>query len=164
MVFAHVVGSPEFYWAIVSEVSLLVWTALLLMAPRLSGPRHDGRRFRLLGLGAALLAALVTLAGKLLEVWPGNPLFPSGHTAYAVTIAVFLAARDRRWLRPALPLLALLAVALVLARYHVVADVAGGLAVGLATGFAVLSATRSSPGSRPPAARRRRRAPARSGG
>ncbi len=140
MVFAHVVGSPEFYWAIVSELSLLVWTALLLVGPRLSGP-HDGRRrFRVVAFAAALLAALVTLAGKLLEVWPGNPLFPSGHTAYAVTIAVFLVARDRRWVKLVVPLLALLAVALVLARYHIAADVAGGTAVGLVVGLGVLHA------------------------
>ncbi|MBA3408640.1 MAG: hypothetical protein H0U06_11410 [Solirubrobacterales bacterium] len=37
VVMAHAVGSPEFYWAIVAEVSLLVWTGLLLVAPRLSG-------------------------------------------------------------------------------------------------------------------------------
>jgi len=135
MVFAHVVGSPEFYWAIVSELSLLVWTVLLVVAPRLSGPAGDRRRFRIVAFGAALLAALVTLIGKLLEVWPGNPLFPSGHTAYAVTIAVFLVARDARWLTLVLPLLALLAVALVLADYHVVEDIAGGVAVGLAVGL-----------------------------
>lgn len=148
--FAHVVGSPEFYWAIVAELSLLVWTALLLVAPHLSGSHDDRRRFRVVAFAAALLAALVTLAGKLLEVWPGNPLFPSGHTAYAVTIAVFLVARDRRWLKLVLPLLALLAVALVLARYHIVADVAGGTAVGLAVGIGacrvVLPRRRPEPG------------------
>ena len=137
VVMAHAVGSPEFYWAIVAEVSLLVWTGLLLAAPRLSGPGGDRRRFRVVGFAAALLAALITLAGKLLEVYPGNPLFPSGHTAYAVTIAVFLVARDRRWTALVLPLLALLAVALMLARYHIAADVAGGAAVGLAVGIAL---------------------------
>lgn len=47
--FAHVVGSPEFYWAIVAELSLLVWTALLLVAPHLSGSHDDRRRFRVSG-------------------------------------------------------------------------------------------------------------------
>ncbi len=74
VVMAHAVGSPECYWAIVAEVSMLVWTGLLLVAPRLSGPGGDRRRFRVVGFAAALLDALITLAGKLLEVYPGNPL------------------------------------------------------------------------------------------
>lgn len=50
-VLAHVVGSAEFYWAIVADLSLVVWTALLLAAPG----RGEGRwRFRLVGFGAAL--------------------------------------------------------------------------------------------------------------
>lgn len=132
MTLAHVAGSPAFYWAIVAELSLLVWTGLLFLAPRLSGRAQNRGRFRRVAFGAALLAALITLAGKTLEVWPGNPLFPSGHTAYAVTIAVLLVAHDRRWLPAILPLLALMAAALVLADYHVPADIAGGTAVGIA--------------------------------
>lgn len=132
MVIAHVVGSPEFYWAVVAELSLVVWTALLLVA---AGRRRDDRwRFALTAFGAAVLASLITLAGKTLEVWPGNPLFPSGHTAYVVTIAVLLVARDRRWLRVVIPLAPLMAVALVLANYHVPEDIAGGAAVGVIVG------------------------------
>lgn len=135
-VLAHQVGSPAFNWAIVSELSLLLWTAALFLAPRWGNSEIPARRFRLAGVAAAFLAAVVALIGKLLEVWPGNPLFPSGHTAYAVTIAVFLAARDRRWL-PWVPLpLGLLFVALVLARYHVPMDIVGGVAVGATIGGA----------------------------
>lgn len=135
LVIAHRAGSGEFYWAIGAELLILTWTALLVLAPRRGTSAVSGGRFRLWGLGAAVAAALITLAGKALEVWPGNPLFPSGHTAWAVTIAVFLVGRDRRSLPWALPLLGLLAVALVLANYHVVTDIAGGLAVGLAVGY-----------------------------
>ena len=134
LVIAHRAGSAEYYWAIAAELLILVWTALLLLAPIWEPSEVGGWRFRLWGFAAALVAAGITLAGKALEVWPGNPLFPSGHTAWAVTIAVFLVGRDRRWLPWVTPLLALLAVALVLANYHVLADIAGGLAVGLAVG------------------------------
>jgi len=126
---------------------------VLLAAPRWGASELCGRRFRLWGLGAALVAAAVTLAGKTVEVWPDNPLFPSGHTAWAVTIAVFVVGRDRRWLPWVVALLALLAIALVLANYHIPADIVGGLAVGLAVGggaFAWLS--RSGPGSAAPGA------------
>lgn len=102
-VVAHAVATAEFAWAIVAEVSILVFT--ILLAPRWAG-RPDLPRFRLLAFGAALLASLVTLIGKLLEVCPGHPLFPSGHTAYALTIAVFLIVFDRRWLRVVGPMLA----------------------------------------------------------
>jgi len=135
LVIGHRAGSAEFYWAIGSELLLLLWTVLLLLAPRWGTSEVSGWRFRLWGLGAALVAAGVTLAGKTLEVWPDHPLFPSGHTAWAVTIAVFVVGRDRRWLPWVVPLLGLLAVALVLANYHVPADIAGGLAVGLAVGY-----------------------------
>jgi len=90
---------------------------LLLAAPGWGASELCGRRFRLWGLGAALVAAAVTLAGKTVEVWPDNPGFPSVPTAWAVTIAVFVVGRDRRWLPWVVPLLALLAVALVLANY-----------------------------------------------
>lgn len=134
---AHVVGSPEFYWAVVAELSLVAFTILLLMAPRW-GRRGEAPFFRLVVLGAALLASLLTLIAKLLEVWPGHPLFPSGHTAYALTIAAFLVASDRRRLRVVAPLAGLLAVALVLAHYHPPVDIAGGATVALAV-FAVVS-------------------------
>ncbi len=137
---AHQPGTAEFYWAIVSDASIVVWATLLLLAPRRAQGKPDPRRVRLVGFVAALVAALVVLAAKTIEVWPGHPLFPSGHTAFAVTIAVFLVARDLRWLALVVPLLALLAVALVLARYHIVADIGGGLVVGLFVGGAGVAA------------------------
>ncbi|HEV2770007.1 MAG TPA: phosphatase PAP2 family protein [Solirubrobacteraceae bacterium] len=134
MPLAHTAGSAAFYWAIAAELLLVVWTGLLFLAPRWSGPGSDRWHFRLSALGAALLAALITLAGKTLEVWPGHPLFPSGHTAFAVAVAVSLVARDRRWLGAVVPLAGLQAVALVLGDYHVPVDVVGGAGVGLAVG------------------------------
>jgi len=131
---AHTAGTAEWYWAIAADSLLVVWVALLVVAPRWGTSPRGGWRFRLWGLGAALVAAAVTWAGKTLEVWPDNPLFPSGHTAFGVTIAVFLAGRDRRWMPWVVTLVALTAVALVLANYHVPVDVAGGLIVGIAVG------------------------------
>lgn len=134
MVLAHTAGSAEFYWAIVAELSLVVWTVLLLVAAP-GGRRFDRWQFRLIGFGAALTASLITLAGKTAEIWPGNPLFPSGHTAFVVTIGVYLVAHDHRWLKAVAPLACLMAVALVAADYHVAADIVGGAAVGLAVGL-----------------------------
>ena len=142
VVVAHVAGTPEFYWAILAELSIVLWTVLLFVAPRWSRPRGHRRRFRVVGLGAALLASLITLIGKLVEVWPGNPLFPSGHTAYAVTIATLLVALDVRWLRVVVPLLVLSAIALVLSHYHIAFDIAGGAAVGLMVALALRPSTR----------------------
>ncbi len=102
--------------------------------------------FRIVGFATAVAASLVTLAGKSVEIWPGNPLFPSGHTAYVVAIAVFLVGRDRRWLRWVTPLLALTAVSLVLSVFHTPVDIAGGAIVGLAVAvplFAWLKRTES---------------------
>lgn len=150
LVIAHRVGSGEFYWGITADLLVLLLTALLLMAPLWGASELGRRRFRLWGLGAAITATGVTLAGKIAEVWPGHPLFPSGHTAWAVTIAIFVVGRDRRWLPWVLPLLALLAVALVLSHYHIPADLAGGLAVGLAAGyggFALMSRSGSGHGA-----------------
>lgn len=135
LVVAHAIGSPEFYWAIVAESSIVLFTALLLVAPRWMPGRLP--RFRLVAFGAALLASLLTLIGKLLEVWPGHPLFPSGHTAYAVTMACFLVALNAGWLRLVAPMLVVLLMALVLADYHVPADIVGGAGVGLAVFAAV---------------------------
>lgn len=134
LVLAHQMGSAEFYWAIAAELSLLLWTGLLLAAPRWRRSDMRGWRFRLVGFAAAVLASLLTLAGKTLEVWPDHPLFPSGHTAYAVTIAVFLVGWDRRWLRWVIPLLGLLGLSLVLSFFHIPADIAGGTVVGLIVG------------------------------
>ncbi len=113
---AHAVGSPEFYWALVAEGSILFWTVLLVLSPRWAR-RDSPPRFRTVVFGSALLASLITLIGKLLEVWPGNPLFPSGHTAYAAVIALFLVASDPRLVRVVVPLLAVLVLALVLAHW-----------------------------------------------
>ncbi|HEV2772683.1 MAG TPA: phosphatase PAP2 family protein [Thermoleophilaceae bacterium] len=130
-VLAHQPGTPAFYWAIASDTFLLLWTTALLLAPRWGRSPIRARWFRLVGLATALSASLVTLAGKTLEVWPGYPLFPSGHTAYVVAIAVFLVARDRRWLRWVIPFVALTAVSLVLSFFHIPIDIVGGTLVGL---------------------------------
>lgn len=147
-VLAHQVGSPEFYWAIVAELFLPLWAVLLWLAPRWSGSDIGRWRFRAVGLGAALLASLITLAGKTLEVWPGNPLFPSGHTAYAVTIAVFLVGLERRWLPWVVALLLLLGVALVLSFFHILVDIVGGTVVGLAVGVVLFRWLRRSAAQR----------------
>lgn len=130
-VIAHVAGTAEFYWAVAADLFLLVWTVALLLAPRWGRTSIRARWFRIVGIATALGASLVTLVGKTLEVWPGNPLFPSGHTAYVVAIAAFLVGRDRRWLRWVIPLLALTAVSLVFSFFHIPVDIVGGALVGL---------------------------------
>ncbi len=143
-VLAHQVGTGAFYWAIGAQLALVLWTAALLLAPRWDASAISARRFRLVGLAVALAASLVTLCGKSLEVWAGNPLFPSGHTAYAVAIAVFLVGRDRRRLRWVVPLLGLTAISLVLSLFHVPVDLAGGAIAGLAVAVPVFGWLRRS--------------------
>jgi membrane-associated phospholipid phosphatase len=137
MVIAHQPRTPEFYWAVAADSLLVVWTAALLLAPRWGGSAIGARRFRIVGLATALAVSLVALAGKTLEVWPGNDLFPSGHTGYAVAIAVFLVGRDRRWLPWVVPALALTALSLVLSNFHVAVDVVGGALAALAIAIPV---------------------------
>ena len=108
-----------------------VLAACLVSAPRVTPRRADPAwRFwarAAVGIGVAVLLAE---AGKRGEVWPQHPTFPSGHETFALATATFLARRDPRWLTVALPLLLLLAWALVAAHFHRPLDVAGALLVG----------------------------------
>lgn len=159
IVLAHEFGTAEWTWAVTAELLVLVWAGLLLLAPRWGGGRAPGSWFRLIGLGAALLASGLAWVGKTVEVWPGHPLFPSGHTAWAATIAVLLVARDRRWVPWVLVLLALVVAALLLANYHEPLEILGGAGVGLLTGLGGVALLQHT--SQPAAATRVRRSPTR---
>lgn len=61
--------------------------------------------------------------------------YPSGHAAVAATLAVVVAASDRRLLAPAAGLAMMVAAARVHAGAHLPLDVVGGGALGLAAGL-----------------------------
>ncbi len=63
-------------------------------------------------------------------MWPGHSGFPSGHETFCLAAMTCLAVRDPRWLCLGLPLSALMAWALVAARFHTPVDVAGALLTG----------------------------------
>jgi membrane-associated phospholipid phosphatase len=131
---------------------LLVTPLTAAAAGRQESPRAGAAWVVRCGLGVAA-ATLLAKAGKRYEVWGGHPLFPSGHTAFAVTAAVCLVARDRRWAIVAVPSAALIMWGLVRAGYHDVPDVLGGAALGLAVGAATVRGGRSNSGSAPTAPR-----------
>ncbi|MDX1935143.1 MAG: phosphatase PAP2 family protein [Capsulimonadales bacterium] len=82
----------------------------------------------LLGLGVAV--ALAEL-GKATEVWPGHPLFPSGHTTFAMSAATCIVLqRGKGWLWLLVPIVGLMGVCLVYGQWHTPDEVAGGLVVG----------------------------------
>ena len=125
---------PSLPYAVASTINPLLILCLLaapFVPPRTRKPRTQsawefwGRS--LLGIG---LATLLAESGKRFEVWPGHPSFPSGHETFCLAAAACLAARDRRWLCLGLPLAALMAWALVAARFHAPVDVAGALLTG----------------------------------
>ena len=121
-------AAPALIADTVNPVFVLLLAAAPFAAGRPAWPEAAGFWLRsALGIG---LAVLLAEEGKRLQIWPGHPSFPSGHETFALASLTCLAARDRRWLAPGLPLAGLLAYALVAADYHRPADVAGALATG----------------------------------
>ncbi len=100
-------------------------TVLLLGAPYYTPRRTAPWEFWLRsGLGIGLAVAIAE-SGKLYQVWPGHPSFPSGHQSFALAAAVSLAARDIRWLWLCVPVALLMSWALVASDFHTPVDVAG---------------------------------------
>ena len=107
-----------------------ILTALLAAAPFVGIRKSSCWEFW--GRSALALALAVVLAesGKDFQVWPGHPSFPSGHETFGLCAVTNLALRDLRWLILGLPLLMVLAWALVDAHFHQPLDVVGALLVG----------------------------------
>ena len=105
-------------------------TAFLVAAPFIGVRKSSCWEFwgrTALALG---LAVVLAESGKHFQVWPGHPSFPSGHETFGLCAAASLALRNVRWLILSLPLVLLLAWALVDAHFHQPIDVAGALLVG----------------------------------
>lgn len=106
-------------------------TVCVVLAP-LAAPRPPERfwAFWARGVAGIGLAVVAAESGKYWRVWHGHPSFPSGHETFALAAGTLLIRRDRRWLFAVLPLVLLLAWALVAAGYHQPGDVAGALLTG----------------------------------
>jgi membrane-associated phospholipid phosphatase len=76
---------------------------------------------------AGLLTVNVVDVIRNAHVLPGYPGLPSGHEAFVATVGTSLVVADRRWLVFALVLCVVMAVSLVLARFHVWIDPVGSL-------------------------------------
>ena len=107
-----------------------ILTAFLVAAPLLAPPKSTRWEFWGRSLAALGLAVALAEGGKQIQIWPGHPGFPSGHETYGLCAVTCLTMRDVRWLFPGLPLLLLLAGALVEAHFHQPIDIAGAVLVG----------------------------------
>lgn len=66
------------------------------------------------------------------QIWASGGLDFSTHTAFATSLAVSLIALDRRWLGPALTILALDFALMVVLRYHSVLDIVSSASLAAA--------------------------------
>ncbi|MBC8104075.1 MAG: phosphatase PAP2 family protein [Cytophagales bacterium] len=107
---------------------------LLVLEEPLLG--HQGRQEpwpRFWGRSALSIGAAVGLAeaGKHYQIWPGHPLFPSGHMTFATAAAsCLMLRRGLPWLGIALPLIGIMGISLVVGGWHTGTEVFGGLALG----------------------------------
>jgi len=116
--------------SVVVEVILALIVLIVFLDPGGSDPIRTRMRRSLPDFGVSIVAVVLTVAGKSIEVWPGHPEFPSGHMAFTVSLGLGLVARSPRWRAWMLCLWASLGLFLVLAGYHSVLEVLGGTALG----------------------------------
>ncbi len=92
------------------------------------------------------IAASYVLAhvNRWFDLWKAHPNFPSGHETFASCMSTALVFIDRRWGVLVLPLLALLAYALVRAGWHGRLEVVAGFLLGTAVMLTVSAALRPS--------------------
>ena len=100
--------------------------------------------WRLWGRSLLCIGGAVGLAelGKTMQVWPGHPNFPSGHTALAASAAtVIVLHRGRAWLWITTPLVLLMGAALIYGHWHTPDEVAGALLLGPSLTYFLWKAT-----------------------
>ncbi|HEY3328988.1 MAG TPA: hypothetical protein VGK19_03120 [Capsulimonadaceae bacterium] len=113
---------------VINPALVLLWLWLVVGLFR----SRDNSRWR--WVLASLLGVAICVAGVHLlraePVWPGHPYFPSGHEAFAASVATSIAWRfGVRWGALAALCASILAPSLVLAGFHEVWDVVASLVV-----------------------------------
>lgn len=86
-------------------------------------------RYALASIAGVIATYLVVHVFRWAHFWPSHPEFPSGHETFGASIGTSLALLNPKWLVVVLPLLGILTVALVGARYHDWFDIAGAVVV-----------------------------------
>lgn len=120
--------------------------ALVTVAPLVDGrskSRADTRAFYGETLLTLFIAELLAQLGKLFEVWPERPGFPSGHTTWATVLMLCLALRDRRWLIVGVPTVVLMCWSLIYSDAHYPRDVLGGLILSVVVTLVIRRAARA---------------------
>ena len=80
----------------------------------------------------AVALMVATEVGSAHELfWPGHNQFPSGTLSLMTSLALGIAARQPRWLRPLALAVTIVAVLMVLADGHTPAEAAAGVAFGV---------------------------------
>lgn len=96
---------------------------------------------------AAVLAVVISFVlahvNRWFDLWKQHPYFPSGHETFAACACTLLVAIDRRFLVPAMLLLALLGYSLVRTGWHGRFEVIGGFVLGAAVAACTLQVNRS---------------------
>ena len=89
-------------------------------------------------IAAVALTYALAHVNRWFDLWPPHKYFPSGHETLAASLGTSLAWRDRRWLWLAIPLAAVLAIALVRAGWHTWLDIGGAVAFSPVVTFGLL--------------------------
>lgn len=112
----------------------IVWIVVILVRRRRGLPVGALVRATLLALVVSFVLAHVN---RWLDLWKSHPYFPSGHETFASCMCAALVVLDRRFLVPAMLLLALLGYSLVRTGWHGRFEVVGGFVLG--AGIAALA-------------------------
>lgn len=110
-----------------AALPFLLWLVAVELRRRRAQPTASLIRAALCAIAVSYLLAHLN---RWLRLWPGRPDFPSGHVTFASCCWYALALLDRRFALLGLPLLGVLAYALVAAGWHGRLDVAGGFVLG----------------------------------
>lgn len=119
--------AARFLSSAINAVFVALWLATVIYAWRRG--RAGLGRFVLASILGVIVSYLVVHSFRWLKLWAVYPEFPSGHETFGASIGTSLALINVKWLVVVLPLLAILGIALVRARYHVPIDIAGALVV-----------------------------------